>query len=242
MRAGSEVRTRTRKQPALIPKAPQRLPAADGAPAWLAQRSMRRARALIRLIEEAWAGERSERRDTEIGDTDEDELRRNAGECGVFLNHHTLEVDLFNFGFEGEIITTLRERRFSQQRQHLIDRWELNPSELDATAYLGIVDAIGKGRFAQRLASRIRGSGPHSRMLRQCAQSCTTAPRAPRTSAECYLELRDDRMVSKGRRCGTIARRRRVRCHTYKWTNLSLLAPRPPPRSRRLRGVRTSAL
>jgi putative ATP-dependent endonuclease of OLD family len=118
------------------------------------------ARTLIRVIEEAMSGELSPERRAEIDDLDEDGLRPLAEERGVFLNEHTLEVDLFKNGFETEIIATLREIRFSQQRRDLIDRWERDPDDLDVDAYLSMVNAIAKGRFAQRLASRLEDSDP----------------------------------------------------------------------------------
>ena len=75
---------------------------------------------------------------------------------GVFTNVNTLEVDLFdNADFSVPIIETLREHKFSAERQGWIDGWEAIPDSLDAKNYLAMIEAIGKGRFAQRLASRI---------------------------------------------------------------------------------------
>ena len=75
---------------------------------------------------------------------------------GVFTNVNTLEVDLFDDAdFSAPIIETLREHKFSAERQGWIDGWEAIPDSLDAKNYLAMIEAIGKGRFAQRLASRI---------------------------------------------------------------------------------------
>jgi putative ATP-dependent endonuclease of OLD family len=66
-----------------------------------------------------------------------------------------LEVDLFVDDYIAPIIETLREGSFGAERKALIDGWEAKPDSLDSDSYLKLVDAIGKGRFAQRLASRI---------------------------------------------------------------------------------------
>ncbi|XDF37326.1 AAA family ATPase [Paracidovorax avenae] len=79
---------------------------------------------------------------------------------GVFTNEDTLEVDLFDGDFIEPIIETLREHNLSDERQAWVDEWEEDPDTLDAENYLKIIDAVGKGRFAQRLASRVDGLAP----------------------------------------------------------------------------------
>lgn len=79
---------------------------------------------------------------------------------GVFTNDHTLEVDLFRKDFSDQIIQTLREQKLSEERKGWVDGWEADPSTLDVNNYLKLVEAVGKGRFAQRLASRIAGLEP----------------------------------------------------------------------------------
>jgi len=80
---------------------------------------------------------------------------------GVFTNIDTLEVDLFNDdNFTVPIIETLREQKFSAERQGWIDEWEADPESLDVEKYLALIEAVGKGRFAQRLASRVTGTEP----------------------------------------------------------------------------------
>jgi putative ATP-dependent endonuclease of OLD family len=80
---------------------------------------------------------------------------------GIFINADTLEVDLFNDDeFTESIIETLREHNFSVARKAWIDEWEESPENLNIENYLKLVDAIGKGRFAQRLASRITDIDP----------------------------------------------------------------------------------
>ena len=80
---------------------------------------------------------------------------------GIFTNSDTLEVDLFKDNdFTKHIIATLREQNFSTERKTWIDQWEAQPKRLDVENYLTLIDAVGKGRFAQRLASRIAGILP----------------------------------------------------------------------------------
>ena len=40
-------------------------------------------------------------------------------------------------------------------RNARIDAWEAEPDKLDKGQFLAMVESIGKGRFAQRLATRI---------------------------------------------------------------------------------------
>jgi putative ATP-dependent endonuclease of OLD family len=41
-----------------------------------------------------------------------------------------------------------------------VDQWKADPETLNAANYLKLIEAVGKGRFAQRLASRIEGIEP----------------------------------------------------------------------------------
>jgi len=80
---------------------------------------------------------------------------------GVFTNVYTLEIDLFNDKrFVKALAETLREKPCSLARKTQVDGWEKDPTTLDAAAYLNSIEAIGKGRFAQRLATRIAGVKP----------------------------------------------------------------------------------
>ena len=80
---------------------------------------------------------------------------------GIFSNLETLEVDLFNEpDFTPLIIATLNEQKFGAERKALISAWEADPSSLDEKAYLAMIEDVGKGRFAQRLAARIADVKP----------------------------------------------------------------------------------
>jgi putative ATP-dependent endonuclease of OLD family len=95
-----------------------------------------------------------------IEDGDEAGLRKKCDAYGIFTNNHTLEVDLFFDGLAEQILDTLREQKLSPEREEWIDNWAANPSSLEADNYLKLIEAVGKGRFAQRLASRIDGVKP----------------------------------------------------------------------------------
>ncbi|WP_122613444.1 ATP-dependent nuclease [Pseudomonas viridiflava] len=80
---------------------------------------------------------------------------------GVFTNVDTLEVDLFEDGdFVAPILATLRDEDLSDERSAWVDGWEDDPDTLDIVNYIKVIEAIGKGRFAQRLASRVAGVEP----------------------------------------------------------------------------------
>lgn len=83
-------------------------------------------------------------------------------EYGIFSNIHTLEVDLFreDDDYTAAVIATLREGPFGQERQGWIDAWEANPDKLDTEKFLSLIENMGKGRFAQRLAGRIAELDP----------------------------------------------------------------------------------
>ncbi len=81
-------------------------------------------------------------------------------EHGVFTNVDTLEVDLFDGDFIEPLLETLREQGLSEERAGWVNGWEEDPDTLHAENYLKIIETIGKGRFAQRLASRIDGLEP----------------------------------------------------------------------------------
>ncbi|CBJ52317.2 ATP-dependent nuclease [Ralstonia solanacearum] len=92
---------------------------------------------------------------------DSDDFCERCEQHGVFLNMYTLEVDLFNDAdFTMSIIETLRETRWSEERKGWIDGWEADPKKLDVDNYLKLIEVVGKGRFAQRLASRVDGVAP----------------------------------------------------------------------------------
>jgi putative ATP-dependent endonuclease of OLD family len=96
-----------------------------------------------------------------LGESEEwDEFSDECEKYGVFINNSTLESDLFKYGFAEPIVATFRERKLSAKRTEMVEAWKANPEGIDEKAYLSLIEETGKGRFAQRLASRIDGVAP----------------------------------------------------------------------------------
>lgn len=74
---------------------------------------------------------------------------------GVFVTSHTLEVAIFNCGRKVILTRTIEELSRNKQARLRAASWRNEPTSLDADRLLSDVEAIGKGRFAQRLASRL---------------------------------------------------------------------------------------
>lgn len=115
---------------------------------------------LIRTIETIRSGAVSDELSTALEESDGDEFCNLAARYGIFLNDHTLEVDLFKGEFADAMIEILREGGFGARRKGWIDEWEAAPEELDIKKFISLIDAIGKGRFSQRLASRMGELAP----------------------------------------------------------------------------------
>jgi putative ATP-dependent endonuclease of OLD family len=78
-----------------------------------------------------------------------------ASERGIFLNTHTLEVDLFNGGQHQtmmDVLTALSTNKAIRKRAR---EWAGSPDTMTPTRMLKDIETVGKGRFAQRLASVI---------------------------------------------------------------------------------------
>ncbi len=95
------------------------------------------------------------------GMTDDNSLRKRFKDFGVFMNWQTLELDMYDGDdFWEEILATLTEAKLPAAKQALIDSWVAEPDDMDGVELLKMIETIGKGRFAQRLASRIKGVKP----------------------------------------------------------------------------------
>ena len=124
-------------------------------------RGYKRAANLVRTIERARSGAVRADLEERLNEPTDDDLRRVAEEFGIFLNEHTLEVDLFNHDdCRNGVISTLREYDFGATRKRWIDGWEADPNSLDADHLLALVTTLGKGRFAQRLSTQIENAAP----------------------------------------------------------------------------------
>ena len=88
-------------------------------------------------------------------------LRKEASASGIFLNDFTLEVDLFNGGRHEDICQSLIELAPSTPAETRATAWMKAPATVDIPRFLSDINAIGKGRFAQRLATNMKtGSCP----------------------------------------------------------------------------------
>ncbi|QUE52220.1 AAA family ATPase [Luteolibacter ambystomatis] len=83
-----------------------------------------------------------------------------AEKSGVFLNNHTLEVDLFRAGFWTSISKTMRELCPVEVAKTRAKNRAAAKKLEDVDVFLADIGYVGKGRFAQRLASHIEWS-PH---------------------------------------------------------------------------------
>jgi putative ATP-dependent endonuclease of the OLD family len=121
-------------------------------------RAYNRALNLVRIIDEA----------RESADTDaliksikaEKTYEASFERCesfGIFVNSSTLETEMFDGDFANAMIETLREGPVSEKREEVLDTWQTDTSTVDHDVLLAIIETIGKGRFAQRLATRVGG-------------------------------------------------------------------------------------
>jgi putative ATP-dependent endonuclease of the OLD family len=118
----------------------------------------RRSLNLVRVIEETRTGKSQDKVIQELeGEDSYDKFCERCEKYGVFSNYATLEVDLFKNGFADAIIATLKEATLGSERKALVEAWAKDHAKLDSEKFLAIVEFMGKGRFAQRLVTRIAG-------------------------------------------------------------------------------------
>lgn len=125
----------------------------DGVP-----RAYNRALKLVRIIDRAVGGENTDALIQEIKDfTTYEESLDECQKFGIFVNCDTLEIELFDGDFAQSMIDTLREHNFSAERKTMLTEWEADPSSYDGKKLIKMIEQMGKGRFAQRLATRASG-------------------------------------------------------------------------------------
>jgi putative ATP-dependent endonuclease of OLD family len=78
-----------------------------------------------------------------------------APSYGVFTNSYTFEIDLFLAGLQGAFSQAMNAIGSSTIARERMEGWAADPTSLDAAAFLRDIESVGKGRFAQRLASVI---------------------------------------------------------------------------------------
>lgn len=90
-------------------------------------------------------------------DASAEDIRAIGVEHGFFLNAATFEVDLFRCGRHKSMSNTLRALTEVAVARQRAQGWHDHPESLDEARFLADINAIGKGRYAQRLASVISG-------------------------------------------------------------------------------------
>jgi putative ATP-dependent endonuclease of OLD family len=95
-----------------------------------------------------------------VPEPDDPNLPAVAAEAGLFLNDHTLEVDLFRGGHQSEMMATLAELTRSKACRTRAEGWTKDPGALDSDRLLKDIETVGKGRFAQRVAARLNQAVP----------------------------------------------------------------------------------
>jgi putative ATP-dependent endonuclease of OLD family len=91
--------------------------------------------------------------DLDTSQLDSAGLRNAAAEAGIFVGDETFEVDLFCAGWHEVLGTALAELTTNGAAQKRALAWKAKPATLDSAAFLADIRPVGKGRFAQRVAT-----------------------------------------------------------------------------------------
>jgi putative ATP-dependent endonuclease of OLD family len=87
------------------------------------------------------------------------DVLKEAPDHGIFLNDYTFEVDLFKEGTEGEFAQAMKELTGNKAMHKRFEELSKDPAKFDPKQFLKDIDSVGKGRFAQRLASLLTKRG-----------------------------------------------------------------------------------
>jgi putative ATP-dependent endonuclease of OLD family len=87
------------------------------------------------------------------------EIVKAAPSNGIFMNTHTFEVDLFKSGLAAEFVGTMNALATNDSMEPRMQCWAADVTSVNTDEFLSDIEAVGKGRFAQRLASIITESG-----------------------------------------------------------------------------------
>lgn len=121
-----------------------------------ADRGQKRTVALARLLDSMRTDKYDDDYFDDLLETSEwERFDSSIEEFGVFTNADTLEIELFEGKFTAAMIAGLREGNFGNVRNSRIDAWEKDPKSVNRDQLISMIEDIGKGRFAQRLATRI---------------------------------------------------------------------------------------
>jgi putative ATP-dependent endonuclease of OLD family len=92
------------------------------------------------------------------GDLAEAAIFRLGQRHGIFVNSDALEPELFLSGLRHRMGRILRaELPLRQATRDRLDGWIADPTTLEAERLVALVERVGKGRFAQRLAGAVTG-------------------------------------------------------------------------------------
>jgi putative ATP-dependent endonuclease of OLD family len=86
----------------------------------------------------------------------ESRLRDLGKTNGLFLNDDTLEVDLFRAGQHEVMCDTIAELTSNGAAKLRAESLKMTPGSLNSDQLIKDIEGIGKGRFAQRLATRLK--------------------------------------------------------------------------------------
>lgn len=87
------------------------------------------------------------------GAMEEAEVFRRGARNGIFVNTNTLEPALFATGMRQRMVRVLKaDLPLRRATRDLLDGWEADPATLEPTRLIALIERIGKGRFAQRIA------------------------------------------------------------------------------------------
>ncbi|GIV65163.1 MAG TPA: ATP-dependent endonuclease [Anaerolineaceae bacterium] len=84
-----------------------------------------------------------------------DTWQQDAIQHGIFINQHTLEIDLFEIASE-PMCRSLIELTENQHAQERASKWLTSPCSVDNDWLIKDIAQIGKGRFAQRLSQYLQ--------------------------------------------------------------------------------------
>lgn len=88
---------------------------------------------------------------------DEADLFRQGELDGIFVNASTLEPELFATEMRHRMAQVIRdELPLKAETQAKLGGWEADPTTLEIPGLIALIERVGKGRFAQRIAPAVR--------------------------------------------------------------------------------------
>ena len=84
------------------------------------------------------------------------DLFSEAAEDGVFVTDYTLEIALFRCGRHNSVTSTIEQLSSNSKAKERAKAWREDTNSLEESRLLSDIEEIGKGRFSQRLSSRIQ--------------------------------------------------------------------------------------